>query len=98
MRIENQPPRIGSTSLTDRISQQRGTEAAGPGPRVAQSAGPDEAVLSQRAQDVLTATKALAAMAEVRAEKVAQLQQKIADGTYEVDAEAVARKLAAGEL
>lgn len=98
MRIESEPTRIGSTSLTDRISQQRGTEAAGHGPRVAQSAGPDEAVLSQRAQDVLIATKAMAAMPEVRAEKVAQLQQRIAAGTYEVDFEAVARKIAAGEL
>jgi negative regulator of flagellin synthesis FlgM len=98
MRIENEPTRIGSLSPTDRISQQRGAEAVGQGARTAQSSGPDEAVLSQRAQDVLSASKALANVPEVRSDKVAELKQKVADGTYEVDSEAVARKVASGGL
>lgn len=98
MRIENEPNRIGSPLLTDRVSQQRGAESTERCTQSVQSTGPDVAVLSQRAQDILAAAKALAGTPEVRAEKVAELRRKIAAGAYEVDAEAVARKIVAGGL
>jgi negative regulator of flagellin synthesis FlgM len=97
MRIDSDPNRIGALSLSDRVSPQRGAPAA-QGTRLAHASGPDEAVLSQRAQEVLAARKALAAIPDVRAEKVAELRQKISSGTYEVDAEAVARKILEGGL
>lgn len=73
-----------------------GLSAAGPGNVGQASAKADEADLSQTARDVCIARKALAAAPEVRADKVAELKQKIAEGTFEIDADLIADKIIEG--
>jgi negative regulator of flagellin synthesis FlgM len=53
----------------------------------------DALELSPVANDVRTARTALAAVPEVRAERVAALRQAIATGSYQVDPELLARRL-----
>jgi len=67
------------------------TGAAAPAPVAAGQT--DQVVLSQKAAEIHAAQQALAAMPDVRAEKVAQLKAQMAAGTYRVDAERIAEKL-----
>lgn len=60
------------------------------------AAGADEASLSQIARDFCVAQKALAATPDVREDKVAELRQKIADGTFEVNADLIADRIIEG--
>lgn len=56
----------------------------------------DQVVLSQRAAEIQMAKETLAAVPEVRAEKVAELKRRIQEGTYEIDAAAIADKIVSG--
>lgn len=53
----------------------------------------DEVILSTQAQEFGQIYQAIKAMPEVRAEKVNQLAEQIAQGTYSVDAKEVAEKM-----
>lgn len=53
----------------------------------------DEVVLSQEAQEVHRALRALKETPEVREDLVADLRQRIQDGTYKVDSEEIAELL-----
>lgn len=66
---------------------------AAAGPAAAQV---DQVVLSQRAAEIQKAKEALASVPEVRQEKVAALKRRIQEGTYEIDAEAIADKIISG--
>lgn len=67
----------------------RGPERAGHGRRS------DQIDLSERARELRSAVAAVANQPELRAELVAALRQQIDDGTYRVDARAIARALLA---
>lgn len=56
----------------------------------------DQVVLSQRAAEIQTAQEAVAAMPEVRQEKVAAIKKRIEEGTYQIDPEAIADKIISG--
>ena len=62
----------------------------------AAAAQADQVVLSQRAAEIQAAKEALAAVPEVRQEKIAALKRRIAEGTYEIDAEGIADKIISG--
>lgn len=97
-RIHNQPPSrspqadsvqdSGSVRDTEKAKSGAGSKAA-PG-SVGQS---DSVEISERARELARAQQAVEAAPDVRADKVAELKQRIADGTYEVPAEALADKL-----
>ena len=53
----------------------------------------DRVQLSPQAQEMQRALDAVAAQPDVRAERVAELRQQVADGTYEVDARAIASRM-----
>ena len=53
----------------------------------------DETMLTCSAQDIQHARRALEQLPQVRRERVAELRRKIAEGTFEVSAEAVVDKL-----
>ncbi|MCE5218390.1 flagellar biosynthesis anti-sigma factor FlgM [bacterium] len=99
MRIDSPPPRTASAGSTGRIERQtfEDKQRAGAQPAVGAS-GADQAILSPLAQDILAARRALEATDEVRADKVAQMRQKIANGTFKVDAELVVDRILDGEL
>ena len=71
------------------------SELEAPGPPSA-AAQVDQVVLSQRAAEVQIAKEALASVPEVRQEEVAALKRRIQEGTYEIDAEAIADKIISG--
>jgi len=97
-RIHNQPPSRSTQadsiqdSASVREAEKRksssGSQAA-PG-SVAQS---DSVEISERARELARAQQAVEAAPDVRADKVAELKQRIANGAYEVPAEALADKL-----
>jgi flagellar biosynthesis anti-sigma factor FlgM len=97
VRIDPNVTRVGAGGGTDRVGGRRveGENGAAQASRPA-AAQADAAVLSPQAQDVRTAMKALAREPEVREGLVAEVQQQISDGTFTVDAGAVADKIAAG--
>ena len=53
----------------------------------------DTVSLSKESKDIQLAEEAVAAEADIRAEKVDLIKQKVAEGTYEVNAEKVAGAL-----
>jgi len=58
----------------------------------------DQVSLSHQAQQIQRAHQALSGVPEIRQEKVAQAKRKIAQGTLEIDAEAIARRIIAGGI
>ena len=55
---------------------------------------PDLASLSPEAQEILAARHAVQEAPDVRVERVAELKRQIKEGTYQVDASSLARRLA----
>ncbi|MGD9498086.1 MAG: flagellar biosynthesis anti-sigma factor FlgM [Armatimonadota bacterium] len=55
--------------------------------------GVDQLALSRRAEEVRAARAALAAVPQVRAERVAQLRAQIESGTYRVDPDLLAERI-----
>ena len=94
--VEN---RVGAGGNTDRVAGQRvdgdGNVARGDRGR---SVDGDAALLTPQARGVRTALKALAEVPDVRMDKVEQVRKQIADGTFQIDAEAIADKIMAGGL
>ena len=99
VRIDPNVSRVGAGGNADRVGGRRVEGESAPTqasrPPAAQA---DAAVLSPQAQDVRTAMKALSQVPDVRSDVVAQTQQQIADGTFTVDAGAVADKLLDGGM
>ena len=60
----------------------------------------DEVSISQQAQDLQRLLSAVGDQPDVREARVAELRQQLADGTYDVDAAAIAARLvdAAGDV
>jgi len=68
----------------------------GRGKEAAESAGAskvDSVVLSSNAKSLAAARDAVKGADEVRHEKVADIKQRLGDGTYQVDAKVLARKM-----
>ena len=63
-----------------------------------QQAKADTVVLSNAAKDIHKAQRQLAAIPDVREDKVAQLKEQIENGTYEIDEEKIADKMLKDEL
>ena len=78
-----------------RSEQVDGVEAT---PPASQATGADQVSLSQQAQQIQRAHQALSGVPEVRQEKVAEAKRKLAQGTFEIDAEAIARKIIEGGI
>lgn len=53
----------------------------------------DNVTISQKSKDVSEMTLTLKSMPEVRADKIAELKERIANGTYNVSAKDVAAKI-----
>ena len=64
----------------------------------AEAAQADQVNLSHQARQIQRAHQALSGVPEVRQEKVAQAKRKIAQGTLEIDAEAIARRIVEGGI
>lgn len=99
MKIDPSLTRVGTEVSADRVARQRADAAQTRSAHApAQELRTDAAILSAEAQDVMFAQRMLAKTSEVREDKVAELRQRIAEGSFEVDAELVADKLAEGGL
>ena len=89
--------------ITDRKSIGRtagpiATPRLGPAPKVDAAVRrevpeADEVVLSQSLHEVDRAKKALAALPDVRIDKVRDVKPRVADGSYQVDSRAVAKRM-----
>lgn len=81
------------------VVEQASVGRAGPAARPVTAPGPERArdvdtlEISERAQDLLRARRAVEAAPDIRAEHVARIKQRLADGTYYVAPDLLARKL-----
>ena len=82
--IQNQPPVRQVSNVKPRAEAQPAAETVSKA---------DTVEISDRARELARAKQAVDAAPDVRADKVAELKQKIEDGTYNVPAEALADKL-----
>jgi negative regulator of flagellin synthesis FlgM len=91
--INSQPTR-GTEGVAEQAGVQRterhhhGHHAKG-----AEATGGDTLEVSARGRELAKAQQAVDAAPDVRADKVADIKQRIADGTYHVSADVLARKL-----
>jgi negative regulator of flagellin synthesis FlgM len=76
---------------------QTATSTKAPTGAEAQGKRTDSLVLSQGAQEVQRALSSLKETPDVRQELVAELRQRIQDGTYEVDVDGIAELLLSDE-
>lgn len=77
---------VQQSDKTDVAAGQAGKKAA-PAPAA------DQVVLSEQARALAAARQAVAAAPDVREEKVADIEQRLADGTYSVSPSVLARKI-----
>lgn len=97
MKINPQrPPEAGQDAYL-RVQKPEGKEAI---ERINREKGPeqkgqikDRVQLSERAKKVEQLRKAIDAVPEVRQEKVQALKRAIQEGTYQIDAEKIAKKM-----
>jgi len=77
------------------IAQAYGLQSADPSQARTKKAGqrPDAASLSAEARELLRARRAAQESPDARADLVAALRQQVQDGTYQVDEQALARRL-----
>jgi negative regulator of flagellin synthesis FlgM len=92
MRIPGHDPyRLGETSLPGVKDKQTDAPARQPGAR--SEASGDRIELSDQAKDIGELRQSIAALPDVRSERVAAIAAKLADGTYTVRSEQIADKL-----
>ncbi len=97
MRIDpKKPSEITRKAVQATRSEQVGQVDAAA--RSSQAPHADQVSLSPQARQIQRAHQALSGVPEVRREKVAQAKRKIAQGTLEIDAEAIARKIIEGGI
>ena len=87
MKIADTNTAVNKAQPSGKPAASKQTEAARP-PQAS-----DRVSLSPRARELLAARRALEAIPDVRAEKVAELKARIDDGTYRIDEEAIAAKM-----
>ena len=87
MKISDDPTPVKLVKLPDN----RAAEPRPAGPSPVQRK--DRVSLSPQARELLNAQRALAAIPDVRAEKVEEIQARIADGSYRIDSEKIAAKM-----
>ena len=92
--INNQP-----TRQTDALSEQATVQRAERhhhghrAPQTQANQGGDTLEVSDRGRELANAQQAVEDAPDVRTDKVAAIKQRIADGTYQVSADVLARKL-----
>lgn len=84
--------KISSQQLPGVVGSYLGKQLRKPAGPTTAAAG-DQLVLSEKAVESQALQSKLAAVADVRGDKVAQLQRSIADGTYRPDLDAVAERV-----
>ena len=65
---------------------------------VPKTEGPDTVSLSDRARDLKAALRAVQSTPDVREDRIADLRQRIADGTYQVASDVLANDILRGGL
>lgn len=87
MKITDDPTPVKLVKLPDNRPAELCPEDPSPAHRK------DRVSLSPRARELLNAQRALAAIPDVRAEKVEEIKARIADGSYRIDSEKIAVKM-----
>jgi negative regulator of flagellin synthesis FlgM len=87
MKITDNPTPVKLVKPTDNRAAESRPEGPSPAHRK------DRVSLSPQARELLKAQKALAAIPDVRAEKVEEIKARIANGTYRIDSEQIADKM-----
>lgn len=88
MRIDayNQVSQLYQTQKMNKAQKAYGSSSVNPG-------GYDQVQISQTGQDYQIAKQAVAGASDIREDKVAQIKEKVANGSYNVDTEDFASKL-----
>jgi flagellar biosynthesis anti-sigma factor FlgM len=94
----NSIDKLGAQSVTRAYVHGSETAAAGPRPDKAHhqrshATKADSVTLSDSAKSLAAAREAVQAAPEVRDEKIAQIKQRVEDGTYHVSSSVLARKI-----
>jgi negative regulator of flagellin synthesis FlgM len=87
MKINDDPTPDKLVKLSDNRAAEHCPEGPSPAHRK------DRVSLSPQARELLSAQRALAAIPDVRAEKVAEIKARIADGSYRIDSEKIAAEM-----
>jgi negative regulator of flagellin synthesis FlgM len=74
-----------------KIARNSAAEAPAKKPSVAQAG--DRVSLSPQARELIKAQKALAALPDIREDKVAEIKTRIEEGRYRIDSEGIAAKM-----
>lgn len=96
MRIDPNLTVAGAPTAAQRVGRQEPGSGRASVADSAQAQRTDRAVLSERAQDVLVAQRALQSMPDIRSDRVEAVRQKLATGTFQVDAAQIVDKLMGG--
>ena len=83
--------RIDALSQINQVYGVSGVKKVAP---VSKNAGNDQLQISEFGKDLQIAKQAVAAAPDVREDKVAEIKERLASGTYNVSAEELAEKLA----
>jgi negative regulator of flagellin synthesis FlgM len=93
MEITNKNQAISIDAYVKQVQAQPKTEPAGEKDAQPQGLKTDTVVISDAAKRIQEAQKLIQAIPEVRADKVAELRNKIDNGTYEIKADEIAGKM-----
>ncbi|SRR5581483_4559242 len=91
--INSQPPRNTEGVAEQAAVQRAERQQRGARPKHVESPSGDTLEVSARGRELAKAQEAVDAAPDVRADKVADIKKRIEDGTYNVPADVLARKL-----
>ena len=91
MKISDKNPSVRDTYVKQISQQQKDDAASKPGVKPVEKA--DTVKISEEARELQEAQKVLENMPDVQVEKVAEIKNKIENGTYEIKPDEIAEKM-----
>jgi negative regulator of flagellin synthesis FlgM len=93
MEIPGNNYRIKGKTIQDRIKVDDKTASTKSQSHISSTGGAEHIAISSKAKDIQKATEAVNASPDIRIEKVSQIKEQIANGTYGVSSDQLAEKI-----
>jgi len=93
MEIPGNDFRIKSKSIQNRFKSGDKTTTSNTQGKASSSSSTEQVAISSKAKDIQKATEAVNAAPDIRIEKLEQIKNQIADGSYRVSSEQLAEKI-----
>ena len=93
MEIPGNNYRVKGKTIQDRIKVGDKTDTSKSQGSTSSTGGAEHIAISSKAKDIQKATEAVNAAPDIRIEKVNQIKEQIANGTYKVSSEQLAEKI-----